>query len=365
MPSSLRFAAMGSCRLSSCILLVVVAAVAARAQEPDGATPAPAVVQKQDPAPPTVRHQALRTLAAQLQQNENDLRTAMQQQPVDSDRVQQLQTAQSQLRDRLASLATGFDVGQVRSPKEEQYELQAEILRLVRPLVRALSKATEGPRQIQELQARAEQLTAQIEAAEQVVRGLERTRQDQQNGGVAPEVVVQLDAAVQRWGAFVSELRDEHILVAAHLESLEAARAPMSESVQNAVSDFVKRRGFSLLLAILAATGVVLLLRFVHRAVSRIASRGERRFPLRLFDVAFQGLAVTGAAIAVVMVFYLRGDFELLAVAIVFLIGLGWALSRTLPTLLEQIRLLLNAGAVREGERVLLDGLPYRVDALR
>ncbi|MEQ1634227.1 MAG: hypothetical protein ABL997_17740, partial [Planctomycetota bacterium] len=41
------------------------------------------------------------------------------------------------------------------------------------------------------------------------------------------------------------------------------------------------------------------------------------------------------------------------------------ALSRTLPTLLEQIRLLLNAGAVREGERVLLDGLPYRVDALR
>lgn len=354
------------CRLLLLVFSLLVGFAEVRACAQQDSMPSVVPDAAQEPAPtPTVRHQALKNLAQQLLQNELELSAAERQQPVDPERVVNLQTVQKQLRDRLASLATGFDVAQVRSPKEEEYELQTEILRLVRPLVRAISKATEGPRQIQELQSHREQLEAQIEASEQVVRGLERTRRDQQQSGTEPQVLVQLDAAVQRWGAFVSELRDECLLVAGQLESLEAARAPMSESVQNAVADFVRRRGVSLFLAIAAAALVILFLRWLHRMVSRIAMRGERRLPLRMFDVAFQGLAALGAAFAVVAVFYLRGDFELLAVAIVFLIGLGWALSRSLPTLLEQVRLLLNAGAVREGERVMIDGLPYRVDALR
>lgn len=317
----------------------------------------------QEPVP--VRNQALRTLAQQLAEVEVELRAALAEKPPRAERITPLQQQQAQLRDRLASLATGVDVAVVRSPTDERYELQSELLRLVRPLVRALSKATEGPRQIQELQAHQDQLDAQLLAVDQVVRGLSRTRDDQREARAEPQLLAELDAAVQRWGAFASELRDERVLVAAQLDALERARAPVAETVQNAVADFVRRRGVSLVLAIGAATVVVVLLRWLQRVFARLAARGERRLPLRLFDIAFQFLAVLGAMLAVVLVFYLRGDFELLAVAIVFLIGVGWALSRALPTLLEQMRLLLNAGAVREGERLLLDGLPYRVEALR
>lgn len=348
-------------------LALALAAFALAAQDPPSSaaqTPeVPAAGQGQEPVP--VRNQALRTLAQQLLDVETELRKALAERPPRPERIAALQQQQTQLRDRLASLATGLDVAAVRSPTDERYELQAELLRLVRPLVRALSKATEGPRQIQELQAHQDQLDAQIAAAEQVVRGLSRTRDDQSTAGADAQLLAELDGAVQRWGAFAGELRDERVLVAAQLDALERARAPVAETVQNAVSDFVRRRGVSLLLAVAAATGLVLLLRWLQRVFARLAARGERRLPLRLFDIAFQFLAALGAMLAVVFVFYLRGDFELLAVAIVFLIGVGWALSRALPTLLEQTRLLLNAGAVREGERLLLDGLPYRVEALR
>lgn len=358
------------------LLLASVVALAAAVAPAQGESPAqdpsalpqPATPQQQEPdssTPVPVRNQALRTLAQQLHDVDVELRAAEAALPARPERVEALQQQRAQLRDRLAGLATGLDVAALRNPTQERYELQDELLRLVRPLVRALSKATEGPRQIQELQANQEQLGLQLESVEQVVRGLQRTRGDQQRAGAEPILLTELDGAVQRWTNFAAELRDERLLVAAQLEALEKARAPVADTVQSALSDFFRRRGVSILLAVAAATGIVLLLRWFQRVVARMASVGERRIPLRLFEIAFQFLAGLGAMIAVVLVFYLRGDFELLAVAIVFLLGLGWALSRALPTLLEQVRLLLNAGAVREGERLLVDGLPYRVEALR
>jgi hypothetical protein len=253
----------------------------------------------------------------------------------------------------------------VRTPKKQNYELQEEVMRLLKPLVRALSEATEAPRQIQELNAQRELVASQLADAERVVRGLEDTIREQEARGASAVVRDELGRSLQRWRQFAASLREELMVLGAQVDSLERSRAPVSETVQNAVASFVRRRGVSILLAGGAAIGVVYLLRFLHRLIARLVAKSQRQLPLRLFEVAFQALAVFGAAVSVVLVFYLRGDFELLALVIVFLLGVGWALSRSLPVLMEQLRLLFNAGSVREGERVMLNGLPYRVDALR
>jgi hypothetical protein len=58
------------------------------------------------------------------------------------------------------------------------------------------------------------------------------------------------------------------------------------------------------------------------------------------------------------------GDWFLLGILLIFLLGIGWASVNTLPAHVETIKLMLNIGAVREGERLMFDGSPWRVDNL-
>lgn len=54
----------------------------------------------------------------------------------------------------------------------------------------------------------------------------------------------------------------------------------------------------------------------------------------------------------------------LFSLSILLLIAMVWTLRQTLPRYLHQIQILLNIGAVREGERLNLDGLPWRVQQI-
>jgi hypothetical protein len=61
------------------------------------------------------------------------------------------------------------------------------------------------------------------------------------------------------------------------------------------------------------------------------------------------------------IVFYVVEDWVLFSLSLLLLIGILWTLRQALPRYLHQIQTFLNIGAVREGERLLLDGLPWQV----
>jgi hypothetical protein len=59
-----------------------------------------------------------------------------------------------------------------------------------------------------------------------------------------------------------------------------------------------------------------------------------------------------------------RGDLLLLSLTIIALVMLALGAWRFLPGYILEARLLLNVGAAREGERVIYNGLPFRVASL-
>ena len=63
-------------------------------------------------------------------------------------------------------------------------------------------------------------------------------------------------------------------------------------------------------------------------------------------------------------VLYVLGDWLILAIIMVFLVGVLFALRNSLPRYMHEVRLLLNLGPVREGERVIYQSLPWRVSRL-
>lgn len=262
---------------------------------------------------------------------------------------------------QFASLAAQLEVADFEKPTVRSFDLQQELEQLIRPLLKTLKDATAGPRQVSDLRGRIEQLGQRLGTAEAAKRAVERTR-DQLPPGSAARAEADREL-VQRWKPLVERLRDEVLVLRANLLRLEADETSLLGNVTDAVRNFLQSSGTSLLLTVVAFVVVFFGLRtLVDRLLRR---RGERGFSLRLLEVLLRVLVVVAAIAGALVVPYVRNDWLLLALGIVFLIGAGWVLMRTLPQFFEQMRLLLNVGGVREGERLLVDGLPFRIQALR
>jgi hypothetical protein len=87
----------------------------------------------------------------------------------------------------------------------------------------------------------------------------------------------------------------------------------------------------------------------------------HRSFLLRLGEIAYNLLTIFTSVSAFLLVLYLSEDWIMLALSLFLLFGLAWAGKQALPVFWEQVTMLLNLSTVREGERIMYQGLPWRV----
>lgn len=80
--------------------------------------------------------------------------------------------------------------------------------------------------------------------------------------------------------------------------------------------------------------------------------------------MVYHALAFVVGAVAALVVLYTVGDWLLLGLGLITLLALLLAAKNGLPHYYTQARLILNLGEVREGERIVLNGLPWQVRSL-
>ncbi len=262
---------------------------------------------------------------------------------------------------QFASLAARADVREFESPEARSVSLREELEQLVRPLVTKLRNLTSGPRAISDQQTRLDLLQHRLGIAAAALAAATATRDLLPPGSAARK---EADRELERrWQPTVGALEHEILVLEANLARDRAARGSFFGTLTSAVYGFVHSSGSTLILAV-----VTFLLIYV--ALRRLAGwllhrhRG-RAFGRRLLEVVVRALVLVLAVAAMMVVPYARNDWFLLAVGVVFLIGAGWVVVRMAPQLAEQLRLVLNVGGVREGERLIVDGLPFRVEVLR
>lgn len=262
---------------------------------------------------------------------------------------------------QFAGLAARENVQEFEAPRTSRFDLQAELEQLVRPLLRMLKDATSVPRQIEDLRASLEQLQERQRSAERARHNVERSRDALPVGSPArAEAERELTT---RWTPTIQQLHDTILVKQANLNRLDEGRLGVLASITAELQKFVQTSGMSIVWSTLTFVAVFFGLRGVCNRLLR--RRGPRSFSLRLVEVVLRILVVLLAVAATLIVPYAREDFFLLSIGIVFVLGAGWVFVRMAPQFVEQIRLVLNVGGVREGERIVVDGLPFRVEALR
>lgn len=246
---------------------------------------------------------------------------------------------------------------------DKQMDWNEELTKILRPLITSLRDATEKPRRIAELRATIDIYERQLEVARKATASIVQfDRQD-----LPPEVAEGLDVVAASWQERSQDI--EHSLEDAHVElrSLDLHDIQLLESIGRTISEFLLGSGLTLVLAVIMG----LIVWFVLRALQRLVRKWRRRVDntgyaakIRLLLYSYNLLTMVLVTLAVLTVFYARGDFLLLSLAIIAMALFMLGIWRFLPGYIAEARLLLNLGAAREGERVVYNGLPFRITSL-
>jgi hypothetical protein len=304
--------------------------------------------------------QALERLAVQLETKRSALSTALGR----SD-LKTAASIEAEIKDlgwQFAGLTSRMDVQDFEAPQTRKFDVKQEFEELIRPLLQTIKDATEEPRQVADLKSRIEVLEQRQRVVQDAIRNVERTRSGLPADSKArAEAQGELD---RRWQPALDALTGEILVLRARLNARTEGQKSLVESVTATAQNFVQSSGLSLLLAVAVFAGLYVGLSYLLNRLLRGPLTGAG-FSLRLMAVALRILSLLIAIAGTLVVPYVRNDWLLLAICMVFLLGVGWVLVRMMPQFFEQIRLVLNVGGVREGERIVLDGVPFRVESLR
>ncbi len=306
------------------------------------------------------KQRALQTLRAQIAAETNEeARAAMQR------RLDDLPKNIDRLNSTFEQVATsGIDVSVLSEQPAEQFDWKQELLEITKPLISSLKDLTEKPRKIENLRAQVYRYQDQLEVIDKALASIERF----ENATPRPIVADKLEGMSKDWNQRRTDVASNLEIARYQLATLRGQDSSYWQMIIDATRAFVAGRGLTLVLAVVAALlvwmlarlALYLILRFARVTSSSKKYRNRERGILYLYRL-FVGVF---AIVAVLVVFYTRSDLLLLALTLIALAMMTAGLRQTVPKYLKEIRILLDFGSVREGERIVYGGVPMEVKAI-
>lgn len=274
------------------------------------------------------------------------------------------------LTDRLKSLnndftvvVTGIDMDKLYQKQEKETDWEKELQEVFSPLIVQLKQVTERPRQMEMLRSLIAHYENRVPQIKEAVKSIDKLGDDVTKEKTYKQLMKLEEFWKQQEKEFTSKLQ-----AARHqLFELEKEKMSFTETMEYLFESVFKQRGKNILYAIVAFLMTFLIFQLLRILILKINPlQRDPRFMLfgNLIDVLLYVLSFLAATTAMVIVLYVFGNWLVLGIIVIILLGILWATRNTLPQFVEQIKLLLGFGPVRQGERVIYDGIAYRVELI-
>ncbi len=257
-------------------------------------------------------------------------------------------------------IATGIDVNKFKAPEKNPFDLKSELFALMQPGIIELKRLTVEARRKSELINQQENDLELLPVAQKARDNLKQLLQHVKD----PVLEKEIRRLVPQWENTINQLQNSLNITNMELADMAEKKNSAVSGGKEAIKDFFRTSGLYITIAIAVCCVIIILLRLTHMLIRRTVPGSKKEYRpvhLRVIDLVFQVLTVACALLSFIFVFYFFEDWLLLSFAILFLAGLGWAAKTFLPKFWQQSRMMLNFGAVREGERVVLYGVPWLV----
>jgi len=279
---------------------------------------------------------------------------------------QELEKLESDLRTttrNLENIAAGVDISRLRTEKQEEFNFQKEIFALLKPALDEMKEMTSHVRQKSDLREKIVYYEERLPVIERALANVGRLQKQSKDESLKKS----LKSTAGIWRKQQAFMQSELQAARLELDKLEAAETSISEASQSYLKSFFQKRGLYLTEALLLAVAILLLSRLSYTAMQRYIpgfKKKHRSFRVRLVELVHRVFTALMVILGPMIVFYLVEDWVLFSLGILLLLGIVLTLRHTLPRYWHQVQLFLNIGSVREGERIMMDGLPWRVERI-
>lgn len=304
--------------------------------------------------------QALEELQSALNETQDDAEKQIIQERIDS-----VKKALAEQRASLEEIASGVPPEVfAKQQQQKKFDWKAELGELMAPLVNQVKELTARPREIEQLRSQIRRRNEVLQKAETAMKRIDQLISEANK----PTVVAYLEKEKKRWQGLLEEYKDARDLAQIQLDQVLSESESITQTVSTAFREFFSSRGLHLIYAILSFLAVFFVMRFLQLQAAKAlfkSKAGETSLSARMINISLRVLGTLLAIFAALAVFYAAGDWVLLGICLILILGVVWSAKTGLSKYWEHVKLLLNIGGVREGERLIVDGVPYRVDTIR
>ena len=278
----------------------------------------------------------------------------------------QLLKLQNELRSTTRNLdiiASGADISSLDQPVAEDFNFSKELFGLLKPALDEMKEMTSNVRQKSDLREKIVQLEERLQTVEDAIINIQTLLDASTDKAVRQSLKLIGDNWRKQKGLMLGELQAARL----QLEKLEESETSLTEASQSYLKSFFAKRGRYLAGALLVVLVILLLSHLSYKAMFRYIPgfrKKHRSFRMRVIELIHRVLTIILVILGPMAVFYVVEDWVLFSLGILILLGISLTLRKTLPSYWHQVQLFLNIGSVREGERILLDGLPWQVDQI-
>ncbi len=261
------------------------------------------------------------------------------------------------------NIAAGIDISILRAEQATAFSLQQELIALLKPALDEMKDMTSHVRKKAELREQISDYEKRLPVLESALANVDRLLTVSNRKPVTQGLKLTAEAWRKQLALLRSELKSAEV----RLTQLVADEVSITEASRSYLKSFFQKRGLYLTVALLVVIGIIFLSRLSLSALRRFVPgfrKTHRSFRVRLAELLHRSVTMVLIIIGPMVVFYVVEDWVLLSLGILLLLGIGWTLRQALPRYIKQIQLFLNIGSVREGERVSVDGLPWRVEQI-
>ncbi|MDF1824943.1 MAG: hypothetical protein P1U68_09895 [Verrucomicrobiales bacterium] len=280
-----------------------------------------------------------------------------------ADSLKDLMARQESLQSDFESIATGIDPSAYEGNLVEDFVLKNEVDALLEPIIAELKELTAKPREIEELRSDLSRWEKRLKTTDAALSNLDTLPTDE----FSESLRIAVSGTREVWEIRKTQAKNRIQAISYQLEQAERTQPSFISTAREGLRSFYKSRGRNFVFCILAFFITFFGLRFLHQQIDRQfpwRKKEKRPFYLRLIDVGLNVFSFLGAVAAALITLYATGDWVLMGLAIILLLGIALAAKNALPKFYDQGRLLLNLGEIREGERVTYNGIPWKVERL-
>ena len=243
-----------------------------------------------------------------------------------------------------------------------QLNLTSEVRDLIGPLVNELKRATSRPREIDKLRTEISESGARLDQVTTALASLDRLKESLRD----PDLIDAIRVEKKDWNRRKNAISASLKVAQQKLDQRMGDSQSISQAIENLFQLFFKSRGRNLLLVLVAMLGFLLAIRKLRAFISRRASLSNRvaSFQGRVLSLVSSAFTVIGAILVFLISLYFFGDWVLLILVLLLILGLIWTSKQAIPRFWSQAVLILDMGVVRERERVVYNGIPWLVQSI-